>query len=53
MKAMLGVWSNIALTRAFNTWSTVAQELKEKHALQSRAMAFWSSRELAQVCCAL
>ena len=49
MKAMLEVWSNITLTRAFNSWVITAQELKEKRGLQSRAMAFWSSRELAQV----
>lgn len=49
MKAMLGVWTNISLTRAFNGWQAAAAELKEKHALQARAMAFWSSRELAQV----
>ena len=50
MKAMLEVWSHITLTRAFNSWIVNAQELKAKRALQNRAMAFWSSRELAQVC---
>ena len=49
MKAMLGVWTNITLTRAFNGWVEAVQELKDKHALQARAAAFWSSRELAQV----
>ena len=49
MKVMLGVWTNITLTRAFNGWLVAAQELKDKHALQTRAAAFWSSRELAQV----
>lgn len=49
MRAMLEVWSNITLTRAFNSWVITAQELRDKRALQSRAMAFWSSRELAQV----
>lgn len=53
MKAMLGAWSHIALTRAFNSWVVSAQELKQKRALQNRAMAFWSSRELAQVCHAM
>lgn len=55
MKAMLEVWSNITLNRAFNSWGINTQELKEKRALQSRAVAFWSSRELAQVghACAL
>ena len=49
MKAMLEAWSHITLTRAFNSWVVNAQELKEKRALQNRAMAFWSSREMAQV----
>ena len=50
MKAMMDVWRNITLSRAFNGWAATVEELQEKHALQAHAMAFWSSRELAQAC---
>ncbi len=49
MRAMMAVWSNITLTRAFNGWVVAAQQLKDKRASQAHAVAFWSSREVAQV----
>lgn len=49
MRAMMAVWTNITLTRAFNGWVLAAQQLKDKRASQAHAVAFWSSREIAQV----
>ncbi len=46
---MMAVWTNITLTRAFNGWVLAAQQLKDKRASQDHAVAFWSSREIAQV----
>ncbi len=45
----MAVWTNITLTRAFNGWILAAQQLKDKRASQAHAVAFWSSREVAQV----
>jgi len=45
----MAVWTNITLTRAFNGWVLAAQQLKDKRASQAHAVAFWSSREVAQV----
>lgn len=49
MRAMMAVWTNITLTRAFNGWVLAAQQLKDKRTSQAHAVAFWSSREVAQV----
>ena len=45
----MGVWTNITITHAFNSWICCVEELKAKRALQGQALAFWNSRELAQV----
>lgn len=49
MKTLVGVWTNITLAHAFNSWVSCVEELKAKRALQGQALAFWNSRELAQV----
>ena len=49
MRALVHVWSNVAVSQAFATWKEAAAVWHEKRLLRERAMRHWANRELLQV----
>ena len=49
MRALVHVWSNVAVSQAFATWKEAAAVWHEKRLLRERAIRHWANRELRQV----